>query len=140
MAQNVDHVGLSGSGVNGLLHGGVQSHTVGTAGNAVDVIAVAILEVGGSGLGEGLGSGGAHEGDLQTAVFNYQLGSQNGIAGDAVLLVGDENIGVGAFARADKRIAVGAFYVGIFICIVHVITSFLLTNYITNKPNCQYPR
>ena len=50
--------------VDGLLHIGVEGCTVGTAGNAVDVVAVFILEVSRGGLGEGLGGSDAHDGYL----------------------------------------------------------------------------
>ena len=54
-------------GVHGLLHGGVEVRTILALAEAVDVVALRILEVGGSGLGEGFRGGSADERDLPAA-------------------------------------------------------------------------
>ena len=50
VAQGDDVVGLNGSRVDGLLDRVVQFLTIWTAGDALDVVAVVILEVGGGDL------------------------------------------------------------------------------------------
>ena len=66
VAQSDDVVGVvvGGHGVDGGLHAEVQIRAVVPAGDVIDVLALLVLEVGGGGLGEGLGGGDAHEGDL----------------------------------------------------------------------------
>ena len=79
MAQGDDIVSLLGGLVDGLLYCLIQLRSVLTAGNAVDVVAVLILEVGGGGLGDGLGGGDAQQGhphpvDLQHLVAVQHVG------------------------------------------------------------------
>lgn len=50
--------------VDGLLHIGVESLAVAAAGDAVEVVAVFILEIGRGGLGDGFGGGHAHDSQL----------------------------------------------------------------------------
>ena len=85
MAQSNDLGGaLCYSLIDGSLDIGIQRSTVLTAGNAIDVIAVFILEVGGGGLGEGFGSGDADNGQLFLTQFKDLVGRQHVFAPDAV--------------------------------------------------------
>ena len=84
MAQSDDHVGFLGSGVDGFLNVGIHCFA---GGDAVDVLALLILEVGGGGLGEGLGSGDAHEGDLHAVDLKDLVSVQHALAGHAVSLI-----------------------------------------------------
>ena len=87
VAQSDDVVSLLGGGVDGLLHGGIEGGAVLAGGDAVDVLAIRILEVGGGGLGEGLRRGDAHEGHLGAVHVEDLVALQHGITGDAVLLM-----------------------------------------------------
>ena len=87
VAQGDDIVRLGGGGVDGVLHRGVESLAVRTPGDPIDVVAVLILEVGGSGLGEGLGGGDADEGDLYAAHLEHLVAVQHILTGHAVGLV-----------------------------------------------------
>ena len=86
MPQTNDNISIFGHSINGSLHIRSQSRAVLAAGDSVDVIAIFILEVGGGGLGKGLGGCNAHEGHLQAAGGLEGVGGiQNGLALDAVL-------------------------------------------------------
>ena len=87
VAQGDDVVSLLGGGVDGLLHGGIEGGAVLAGGDAVDVLAIRILEVGGGGLGEGLRRGDAHEGHLGAVHIKDLVAVQHGIAHNAVLLM-----------------------------------------------------
>ena len=69
--------------VDGLLHIGVQRCAVGAAGNAVDVVAVFILEVSRGGLGEGFGGGNADDGYLLAAHFKNLVAVQHILPSDS---------------------------------------------------------
>ena len=101
VGQTNHDVSLGNSGVQSGLDSGVQSGAVLTAGDAVDVVAVSVLEVGGSGLGEGLGGGDTHEGDLQEAQIHELVGIQNGLTGDAVRFMVEVGGGVGELGPLD---------------------------------------
>ena len=77
-----DHVvrALSLGGVNGLLDGGVEVLAVVALLEAVDVLALVILEVGRGGLDKGLGGVDAHVGDLHIAVGQHLVGLEDGLA------------------------------------------------------------
>ena len=77
-----DHIaGAIGPGsVHGGLHSGVQRVAGVILGEAVDVVAVAVLEVGGGGAGEGLGGGHAHKGDLHAVELLDDVGLEHQFA------------------------------------------------------------
>ena len=74
-------VGAGGGGViyRGL-HRVIEVLAVVALGEAVDIVAVFVLEVGGGGLGEGLGGVDAHEGHGHAARLDEGVGVQDGIA------------------------------------------------------------
>ena len=67
-------------GVNGLLDGGVEVLAVVALLEAVDVLALVVLEVGRGGLDKGLGGVDAHVGDLHIAVGQHLVGLEDGLA------------------------------------------------------------
>ena len=80
MAQGHHVVGAVGhGGIHGLLHGGVEVSALVALAEAVDVVALGVLEVGGGGLGEGLGGVDAHVAHAHVTVVNHLVGVQNGI-------------------------------------------------------------
>ena len=88
MSQADDIVGSGGLHcVDGGLNGVVQGLAVYAAGDAVDVVAVAILEILGGGLGEGLRRGDTHEGYLLAVQVKNLVGIQDIGALDAVLFM-----------------------------------------------------
>ena len=75
------------SRVNGFLHIGIERAAVRTAGNAVDVIAVLILEIGGGGLGERLGGGDADDGNVGVTESEHLVAVQHVVPAHAVLFL-----------------------------------------------------
>ena len=85
VAESDDVIGvLCLSRVDGSLHGSVQSGAVGAACDAVDVLAVFILEVLRRGLGEGFGGSDADDGDLLAADLEDLIGVEDVLALNAV--------------------------------------------------------
>ena len=87
--------------VDGCLHIRVQRGAVLTAGNAVDVVAGIILEVGGGGLGEGLGGGDAHDGHNLAAEGKGSVGGKYVFALHAVLLMVEVAGDIGVLCQVD---------------------------------------
>ena len=67
-------------GIHGVLHLVIEGLAVLVLAEAIDVLALVVLEVGGGGLGQGLGSGDAHIGHVHIAVGDHGVGLQNGLA------------------------------------------------------------
>ena len=76
-----DHIvrTFSLGGVNGLLHGGIEVLAVVALLEAVDVLALVVLEVGRGGLDKGLGGVDAHIGNLHVAVGQHLVGLEDGL-------------------------------------------------------------
>ena len=102
VAQCDHNVGLSLCSVDGGLDVGVEGGAVCTAGDAVDIVAVFILEVGGGGLGEGFGGGDADQGDLPAAQLEDLVGVEHVFAAHAVLLVVEVAGNVGEVRPLDR--------------------------------------
>ena len=104
VAQSDDVVGLLGGGVDGLLHGGIKGGAVIARSDAVDVLAIGVLEVSGGGLGEGLRRGDAHEGHLGSVHVEDLVAVQHGVADNAVLLMVEVagNIGETGFLHGSQ--------------------------------------
>ena len=80
VAQGHHVVGAVGhGGVHGLLHSGVEVSALVALAEAVDILALLVLEVGGGGLGEGLGGVNAHVAHAHVAVVHDLIGVQNGL-------------------------------------------------------------
>ena len=67
-------------GVHSRLHGGVQVLALIALLEAVDILPLVVLEIGGGGLGEGLGGVDAHIGHLHLAVGQHLVGVEHGLA------------------------------------------------------------
>ena len=76
-----DHIvrTFSLGGVNGLLHGGIEVLAVVALLEAVDVLALVVLEVGRGRLDKGLGGVDAHIGNLHVAVGQHLVGLEDGL-------------------------------------------------------------
>ena len=102
VAQGDHDVGLGLCSVDGGLNVGVEGGAVFAAGDAVDIVAVFILEVGGGGLGEGFGGGDADQGDLPAAQLEDLVGVKHVFAAHAVLLVVEVAGNVGEVRPLDR--------------------------------------
>ena len=93
MAEADDIIGARGLGrVDGLLHRIVEVSAVVALAEAIDVIAVGILEVGGGGLGKGLRRADADERDLHALDLEHLISVEVGLAVLAGEVCGDIGI------------------------------------------------
>ena len=102
VANGDDHIGacLRG-GVNGALNCIVQVLAVVALTEAVDVVAVFVLEVGGGGFGEGFRGADAHVRNLQAAVGLHGVGIGHSLVCPQIYEVAGQVLGVGLLQQGE---------------------------------------
>ena len=98
--------------VDGFLCGSVQLLAVAAFTETVDVVAVPVLEIGRSRLGESLGGTQAHEGDLGAVHVEQLIGVKHGLAG--------------LIHKVGGNIGVLSFFLGQLQELVHVVVELMV--------------